>query len=77
MITHHVTTYDEYFFPARKYSAIIVKKTVVRLKVVYIGTLIPRIDSIDTSCRKKKESVADLLKKQPKRQEEKLHSKKT
>lgn len=59
MISHHVTTYDECFFPVKKYSANIVKKTVVRLKVVYIGTLIPRIDSIDTSCQRK-QKIADF-----------------
>lgn len=40
---------DVYFCPARKYSTNIVNTTVVLLKVVYIGTFTPRIDSMDTN----------------------------
>lgn len=38
-----------YLCPARKYSIIIVNATVVRLRVVYMGTFTPRTDSIVTS----------------------------
>lgn len=34
---------------AKKYSIVIVKTTVVRLSVVYIGTLTPRTDSIEAN----------------------------
>lgn len=34
---------------ARKYSMVIVNTTVVRRRVVYIGTLTPRTDSIEAS----------------------------
>lgn len=43
------TTERECFCPTKIYSMTIVKATVVRLRVVYIGTLIPRTDSIDTT----------------------------
>uniref|UniRef100_A0A2P2QB52 Uncharacterized protein n=1 Tax=Rhizophora mucronata TaxID=61149 RepID=A0A2P2QB52_RHIMU len=39
----------ECFFPDKRYSTSIVKATVVRLSVVYIGTFMPRTDSIVTS----------------------------
>lgn len=38
-----------YFCPARRYSTTIVKTTVVRLRVVYMGTFTPRTDSIVAS----------------------------
>jgi hypothetical protein len=41
---------------ARKYSIVIVNTTVVRRRVVYIGTLTPRTDSIEASFLPKKNS---------------------
>jgi hypothetical protein len=40
------------FCLAKKYSIIIVNTTVVRRRVVYIGMLTPRTDSIDASFTK-------------------------
>jgi hypothetical protein len=41
---------------ARKYSIVIVNTTVVRRRVVYIGTLTPRTDSIEASFFLKKKN---------------------
>lgn len=43
------TTEYVYFCPARRYSTTIVKTTVVRLRVVYMGTFTPRTDSMVAS----------------------------
>ena len=43
------TIEDVYFCPARIYSTTIVNTTVVRLRVVYMGTFTPRTDSIVAS----------------------------
>lgn len=40
---------DVYLCPAKIYSTIIVNTTVVRLRVVYIGTFTPRTDSMVAS----------------------------
>lgn len=43
----------ECFCPVKIYSTTIVKATVVRLRVVYMGTFIPRTDSIVTNFHRK------------------------
>jgi hypothetical protein len=45
-----------YFCLERRYSTIMVNTTVVRLNVVYIGTLTPRTDSIVTIFHRWKET---------------------
>lgn len=49
MIAYLPTTGYECFCLVKIYSTIIVKATVVRLRVVYMGTFIPRTDAIVTS----------------------------
>lgn len=49
------TTGGVYFCPARKYSIIIVNATVVRLRVVYMGTFTPRTDSTLTTFQEEEE----------------------
>jgi hypothetical protein len=44
---------------ARKYSIVIVNTTVVRRRVVYIGTLTPRTDSIEASFLPKKKRTVN------------------
>lgn len=51
-----------YLCRARMYSTIIVKTTVVRLKVVYMGTLTPRTDSIVTNFQKEIAEHVDISK---------------
>lgn len=48
-------TEEVYFWPTMKYSIIIVNTTVVRLRVVYMGTFTPRIDSITASFSRRKD----------------------
>lgn len=54
-VAYQATIEGECFFPVKKYSTTIVKATVVRLRVVYIGTLMPRTDSIETNFYQKRE----------------------
>lgn len=49
MKTYQATIWEVCFLPTIMYSATIVNATVVLLRVVYMGMLIPRIDSIETS----------------------------
>lgn len=48
------TTGSECFCPVNRYSTIIVKATVVRLRVVYMGTFMPRTASIVINFQQKR-----------------------
>lgn len=53
-IAYLPTTLGECFCPAKKYSMTIAKATVVRLRVVYMGTFMARTDSIVTNFYQKR-----------------------